>query len=76
MGKGWMAMGSEEKMLENAYRDNRDFKRYVDRYCVTYGFTVVEALKSCIVREVHKYYEEERRQEKEVNPVFVAGCEA
>lgn len=40
------------------YNSNADFKRYVDRYCKTYGLTVEEALEHEIVKQVAAQYRE------------------
>lgn len=39
-------------MLENEYKFNKRFREYVDKYCRTYGYTVQEALKHEVVRQV------------------------
>ena len=44
--------------MKDFYNRNADFKRYVDRYCKTYGFTVCEALKHEIVKQVAAQYRE------------------
>lgn len=45
-------------MIENEYRHNAAFRRYVDKYCEKYGITVAEALKHEIVRQVWLQYTE------------------
>lgn len=42
--------------MKGLYQANMDFKRYVDRYCNSYGCTVEEALGHALVREVSKTY--------------------
>lgn len=41
---------------ENLYNENADFRRYVDRYCGTYGYAAGEALDHALVQEVAGYY--------------------
>ena len=38
------------------YKNNKNFRQYVDKYCKEYGLTVAEALQHSIVREVEKQY--------------------
>lgn len=45
-------------MLQNAYQFNKKFREYVDKYCRTYGYTVEEALKHQLVKQVYLYYTE------------------
>jgi uncharacterized FlaG/YvyC family protein len=45
-------------MLESGYKNNADFKLYVDRYCNTYHISVDEALTHEVVRQVYLYYTE------------------
>ena len=40
-----------EKMIENEYRHNEEFRRYVDKYCSAHGISVEEALRHAIVIE-------------------------
>lgn len=40
------------------YKNNADFRQYVDRYCKTYNLNVEEALQHVIVKEVAKEYAE------------------
>lgn len=42
------------------YNSNADFKRYVDRYCKTYGLTVEEALEHELVKQVAAQYREKK----------------
>ena len=44
--------------LENEYRYNKDFRKYVDKYCKQYNLTVEEALRQEIVKQVYLYYAE------------------
>lgn len=41
-----------------AYETNKDFKEYVDRYCMKHKCTVEEALTHAIVRAVEEDYRE------------------
>lgn len=45
-------------LMQNEYKFNPDFRRYVDRYCNTYGKTVDEALTHEIVRQAYLMYTE------------------
>lgn len=60
---------SDDKTLamQDLYEKNKDFKRYVDRYCRTYGQSVEEALEQNLVQEVGKHYQEEAEAEKKEN---------
>ncbi len=42
--------------MKELYQGSADFKRYVDRYCNSYGCTVEEALGHALVREVSTAY--------------------
>ena len=44
--------------MEEFYKNNADFKRFVDRHCKQYGYTVEEALSQELVRQVYTYYKE------------------
>lgn len=46
-------------MLEDEYKNNTDFREYVDRYCKCYGITVEKALTHELVRQVGLMYLEE-----------------
>ena len=39
---------------------NKDYERYLERYCKTYGYTREEAEKHQIVKDVKEYYEKGR----------------
>lgn len=41
---------------EELYRKNKDFREYVDRYCMARNIPATEALKHKIVQEVGDYY--------------------
>lgn len=45
--------------MEEFYNNNSDFKRYVDKYCKQYGYTVEEALQHEIIRQVYLQYSSE-----------------
>lgn len=47
--------------MKEYYNNNPNFKRYVDRHCKQYGYTVDEALTHEIVRQVYLYYKENER---------------
>lgn len=47
-----------DENMQDLYENNNDFKRYVDRYCRTYGLSVEEALEHNLVQEVGKQYQE------------------
>ena len=42
--------------MEEFYKSNADFKRFVDRHCGMYGITLEEALAQELVRQVYIYY--------------------
>lgn len=42
---------SRSTLMENEYKYNSDFRRYVDQYCNKHGKTVEEALTHEIVRQ-------------------------
>ncbi len=44
--------------MEELYQSNMDFRRYVDRYCNSYGYTVEEALKHVLVQEIAKEHKD------------------
>lgn len=64
----------ENELLMHDYRHYSDFRRYVDRHCRSYGCTLEEALQNFIVREVRKYYEEERRLKTNGSLTVCLGC--
>ena len=41
------------------YADNADFRRYVDRYCVKYRISAVEALQHYLVQMAGGQYKEQ-----------------
>lgn len=45
--------------MKEYYNNNADFKRYVDKYCIQYGYTVDEALEHELVRQVYLHYKED-----------------
>lgn len=47
---------NKSTLMENEYRFNLDFRRYVDRYCNTHGKTVKEALTHEMVRQAYLMY--------------------
>lgn len=47
----------EQIMSEEA---NKDYERYLERYCKMYGYTREEAEKHQIVKDVKEYYEKGR----------------
>lgn len=48
--------------MEEYYKSNPDFKRYVDRHCKQYKCTTAEALKHEIVRQVYLHYTEGKKR--------------
>lgn len=46
------AIHREVDFVHRAYRNDPDFRRYVNRYCANRGFMVDEALRHKIVREM------------------------
>lgn len=49
--------GDDDMDYEQFYQNNQEFRRYVDQYCISYGYTVQEALNHALVQEVARYYE-------------------
>lgn len=45
-------------MIENEYRHNAAFQRFVDKYCEKHGITVREALERQVVKDVFQHYRE------------------
>lgn len=45
-------------MIENEYRHNADFRRYVDKYSDKHGITVAEALTHQTVKDVFQHCRE------------------
>lgn len=45
-------------LMQNEYKFNPDFRRYVDRYCNKHKKTVDEALSHEIVRQAYLMYTE------------------
>jgi len=43
---------------KKAYEENRNFHRYVDRYCKNRGISTEEALRHKLVSAAREYYEE------------------
>lgn len=50
---------TEEFKIKSFYYNNPDFRKYVDRYCLTYNIQVDEALTHEIVRLTYQYYKDE-----------------
>lgn len=44
--------------MEEFYKNNTDFKRFVDRHCSLYGLTLEEALAQELVKQVYIYYKD------------------
>lgn len=53
---------TELSKMKELYREDADFKRYVDRYCQSKVLTVGEALQLALVKEVGRYYTAEHLQ--------------
>lgn len=51
---------------EELYEKNEDFKRYVDKCCVTYHLTKDEALKHNLIHSVGDYYKEKTEVKEDV----------
>ena len=45
--------------MKELYESNLDFKRYVDKYCESYGITVEEALEHELVKQVGQCYNDQ-----------------
>lgn len=60
--------------MNELYKNNKDFREYVDKYCAKHGVTVEEAFTHDIVKAVanmtyvlrHKIYDERPKKEEEV----------
>ena len=57
------------------YEENKDFRRYVDRYAAQYDLTLEEALLHAVVRNAAEYYEAAEKGKISVSEVN-AGCGA
>ena len=44
--------------VRNEYRHNRDFRKYVDKYCEKHGYSVEQALEHEQVRQAFLYHTE------------------
>ena len=55
------AIHREVDFVHRAYRDDLDFRRYVNRYCANRGFMVDEALRHKLVRKMAQQYIEEKK---------------
>lgn len=44
--------------MKELYKNNADFREYVNRYCKSHNLNVEEALQHVIVKEVAKEYAE------------------
>ena len=44
--------------IYDLYRNNKDFKHYVDTYCADRSVGIFEALAHITVKEVGRYYED------------------
>lgn len=45
----------------DTYRTNEHFREIVDKYCVTHGVTVEEALKHAIIKQIEEQNKEKKR---------------
>ena len=61
--------------LKKMYEENKDFRRYVDRYAAQYDLTLEEALLHAVVRNAAEYYEAAEKGKISVSEVN-AGCGA
>ena len=46
--------------MKEYYHKNKEFKQYVDSYCIKHETTVSEALKHEVVRQVYLQHKEKR----------------
>lgn len=46
------------RTIENEYKYNKDFRRYVDRYANDRNISIQEAFEHVLVRDVCRYYSE------------------
>ena len=44
--------------MQNEYKFNEKFKKYVDKYCIANKCTVEEAFRHELVRQAYLYYTE------------------
>ena len=60
--------------MEKLYEENKEFRRYVDRYCVKHGITPEQAFGHLLV----KYYAEYLKKSKEgkiiTTTTITGGC--
>lgn len=59
--------------LKKMYEENKDFRRYVDRYARQYDLTLEQALSHAVVRNAAEYYENAEKGKISVTEVN-AGC--
>lgn len=45
--------------IQKEYENNRRLHDYVNKYCITYGYTLQEALTHALVRDAYLYYTED-----------------
>lgn len=45
-----------------AYKNDKNFKLYVDKYCKTYRYSLEEALQHKTVHDVYEYYQEKENE--------------
>lgn len=44
--------------MQDLYKNNKDFKGYVDRYSRTYSLSIEEVLEHKLVQDVGRHYKE------------------
>lgn len=52
------------EILRDAYKNNKDFKDYIDRYCVKHKKETQEALKDKVASEYYGYITREAEDEE------------
>ena len=62
--------------MKRLYEENKDFKTFVDKVCKSYKVTVEEALLMATVREVGRYYADNKKgvSHETVNISTGGGC--
>lgn len=64
--------------MKRLYEENKDFKTFVDKVCNSYEVTVEEALLMATVREVGRYYADNKKgvSHETVNISEGCGCDS
>lgn len=70
-------MKREKKTMDyfqKLYRENEDYKQYVDRCAKADKESVEQTLEKLTIREVGRYYAERDKERQHTETVITAGC--